>query len=127
MLRTLPRGSHTEHSATQRDAPDHLHDHPYVVYLLVSVGFLSLICSIMWQAKAGTRQKTDVIYMKNGDRITCEIKKLEYGQLEMKAHMTRAGLSLIGQRSRESKVLRPLWSKHNQDHILKVQYRPWTD
>ena len=43
---------------------------------LVSVGFLSLICLTIRLANGATRQKTDVIYMKNGDRITCEIKKL---------------------------------------------------
>ena len=30
------------------------------------------------------RDKSDVIYMKNGDRITCEIRKLERGQLTVK-------------------------------------------
>ena len=30
------------------------------------------------------RLKTDVIYMKNGDRITCKIRSLEQGQLTIK-------------------------------------------
>ena len=35
-------------------------------------------------ASAGSRAKTDIVYMKNGDRITCEVKRLEYGQLSVK-------------------------------------------
>ena len=49
------------------------------------------MCVTIYPANAGTRQKTDLIYMKNGGRITCEIKKLEYGQLEVKALYARAG------------------------------------
>lgn len=45
--------------------------------------FVFVMC--VSSASAGTRQKTDVVYMKNGDRITCEIKKLEYAQLTVKA------------------------------------------
>jgi hypothetical protein len=32
---------------------------------------------------AGRADKTDVIYMRNGDRVTCEIKRLERGQLQV--------------------------------------------
>ena len=70
---------------------------------LVSVGFLSLICLTIWPAKAGTRQKTDVIYMKNGDRITCEIKKLEYGQLEVKAPYGKGRFIINWARDRENR------------------------
>jgi hypothetical protein len=53
--------------------------------VVASVGFLTLAFLGVCPAYAAKRQKTDVIYMKNGDRITCEIKKLEYGQLEVSA------------------------------------------
>ena len=53
--------------------------------LFLPAGVLLVIFLGACPATAGTRKKTDVIYMKNGDRITCEIKKLEYGQLEVKA------------------------------------------
>jgi hypothetical protein len=33
---------------------------------------------------ASSRLKTDVVYMKNGDKITCEIRSLEQGQLTVK-------------------------------------------
>jgi hypothetical protein len=52
---------------------------------LCLVTFLILLSMGIWSANAGTRQKADIVYLKNGDRITCEIKKLEYGQLEVKA------------------------------------------
>jgi hypothetical protein len=32
---------------------------------------------------AALADKTDVIYMRNGDRVTCEIKRLERGQLKV--------------------------------------------
>ncbi len=37
---------------------------------------------------AAAREKADVLIMKNGDRITCEIKKLERGQLAIKTGYT---------------------------------------
>ena len=37
---------------------------------------------------AAAREKADVLIMKNGDRITCEIKKLERGQLAIKTSYT---------------------------------------
>jgi hypothetical protein len=36
------------------------------------------------QMQASSRLKTDVVFMKNGDRITCEIRSLEQGQLTVK-------------------------------------------
>lgn len=42
----------------------------------------------------GTRQKVDVIFLKNGDRITCEIKKLEYGQLTVKAPYAKGDFTI---------------------------------
>jgi hypothetical protein len=36
------------------------------------------------QTHASSRLKTDVVLMKNGDRITCEIRSLEQGQLTVK-------------------------------------------
>ena len=45
-------------------------------------------CAMILPTIIGTtlmaRPKTDVLVMKNGDRITCEIVKLEYGQLHIK-------------------------------------------
>jgi hypothetical protein len=38
----------------------------------------------MWSASADARPKKDVVVFKNGDRITCEIKKLERGKLTVK-------------------------------------------
>jgi len=56
--------------------------------LMPSRDAAAVVSLVLWcgaPANAGTRHKTDVVYMKNGDRITCEIKKLEYGQLTVKA------------------------------------------
>jgi hypothetical protein len=43
---------------------------------------LSVVCTT--QMQASSRLKTDVIFMKNGDKITCEIRSLEQGQLTVK-------------------------------------------
>ena len=43
---------------------------------------MTLVCSPL--ASASTRLSNDVVYMKNGDVITCEIRSLEQGQLTIK-------------------------------------------
>jgi hypothetical protein len=41
--------------------------------------------SVLSVASAEAREKTDVVYFTNGDRILCEIKKLERGKLTVKS------------------------------------------
>ena len=43
-----------------------------------------LLCLLIVSSSALARTKTDIVVMKNGDRITCEIKRLEHGQLVIK-------------------------------------------
>jgi hypothetical protein len=43
---------------------------------------------------ASSRQKTDIVYMRNGDRITCEIRSLEQGQLTVKPDYTDSTIIL---------------------------------
>jgi Protein of unknown function, DUF481 len=43
-----------------------------------------LVCFCATTMHASSRRSTDVIYMKNGDKITCEIRSLEQGQLTIK-------------------------------------------
>lgn len=43
-------------------------------------------------ALASSRVKTDIIYMKNGDKITCEIKSLSQGQLSVSADYTSGSI-----------------------------------
>ena len=40
------------------------------------------------------RTKTDILYMKNGDRITCEIKGMEHGQISVKTPYTKGTLTI---------------------------------
>jgi hypothetical protein len=40
---------------------------------------------------AGERKKTDIVYMNNGDKLTCEIKLLQQGQLNVKPDYTVSG------------------------------------
>ncbi len=40
------------------------------------------------------RPKTDIVYFKNGDRITCEIKRLEQGRLSVSAAYTDGSISI---------------------------------
>ena len=58
---------------------------PFSDSVLRAWSFLFLLVLCVEPAGGSTRQKTDVIYMKNGDRITCEIKKLEFAHLTVKA------------------------------------------
>ncbi len=51
----------------------------------------SLACAVtlaLLTSSAAAREKADLLIMKNGDRITCEIKKLERGQLAIKTSYT---------------------------------------
>ncbi len=45
--------------------------------------FILLVC-LTTNLQAGNRQKIDKIVLRNGDYVTCEIKKLEYGLLVVK-------------------------------------------
>jgi hypothetical protein len=49
---------------------------------LLSAGALLLACAC-YPRPADARDKTDVIVLRNGDKVTGEIKKLEYGLLEL--------------------------------------------
>jgi putative salt-induced outer membrane protein YdiY len=40
------------------------------------------------------RTKTDILHMKNGDKITCEIKRMEHGQLLVKTDYTKGTLTI---------------------------------
>jgi putative salt-induced outer membrane protein YdiY/small nuclear ribonucleoprotein (snRNP)-like protein len=42
-----------------------------------------LLALLAWTSPALAREKTDVVYLRNGDRVTCEIKRLERGRLEV--------------------------------------------
>jgi len=58
--------------------------------------------------------KTDVIVMKNGDRLTCEIKKLEAGFLRWKNYFYTGRASRVGEdRARDGELrgqhLKLLW------------------
>jgi putative salt-induced outer membrane protein YdiY len=44
---------------------------------------LALALALYAACGSALAEKTDVIYMRNGDRITCEIKRLERGQLKV--------------------------------------------
>ncbi len=47
-----------------------------------------LLLLLLFTVAGLARPKVDVIVMKNGDRLTCEIKKLEFGQLHVKTGYT---------------------------------------
>ncbi len=45
--------------------------------------FILLLC-VGWSTASLARPKTDLVFLRNGDRVTCEIKKLARGKLEAK-------------------------------------------
>ena len=45
-------------------------------------------------ALASSRVKTDVVYMQNGDKITCEIQSLNQAQLTVKPDYTSSSVVL---------------------------------
>lgn len=55
--------------------------YPFIVFL-AALALLPCTCA------ASSRQKTDIVYMRNGDKITGEIQSLEKGQLSVKPDYT---------------------------------------
>jgi hypothetical protein len=51
---------------------------------------LSAILTYATTAHASSREKIDIVYMQNGDKITCEIRSLEQGQLTVKPDYTNS-------------------------------------
>jgi len=47
----------------------------------MSIRFAILTCALLLASSAAAREKSDVLVMKNGDRLTCEIKGLAQGVL----------------------------------------------
>ena len=45
---------------------------------------LTVVCGLLSCASAVARDRTDVVVLMNGDRITCEIKRLEQGRLTVR-------------------------------------------
>ena len=58
-------------------------------YILLVLIFIFVTAS-SGRSFAGSRSKTDVVYMRNGDKITCEIRSLEQGQLTVKPDYTNS-------------------------------------
>ncbi|RSL15411.1 uncharacterized protein DUF481 [Edaphobacter aggregans] len=77
---------------------------PYRLVGVYRVRFMSsclglLLCTCLWgvfmpEVYGSTRLKTDVVYMKNGDKITCEIRSLEQGQLTIKQEYANSTVAL---------------------------------
>jgi hypothetical protein len=57
-------------------------------------GWLTGSVVLSQSALADSRPKSDIVYMKNGDKITCEIKSLEKGQLTVKPDYTNSSIVL---------------------------------
>ena len=45
-------------------------------------------------ASASSREKTDIVYMRNGDKITGEIQSLEKGQLNVKPDYASSAIAI---------------------------------
>jgi hypothetical protein len=60
-----------------------------VVFSRFSSGVIAVVVAVFtWTAPAQARPKTDIVFLNNGDRVTCEIKKLERGKLTVKTDAT---------------------------------------
>src|SRR5688572_21434080 len=59
------------------------------LYCLFALFLAGTVCS-----RAGDHTKSDVLHMKNGDRITCEIKSLEHGVLTIKMPYTNSDVTI---------------------------------
>ena len=58
----------------------------------LAVLLVSALLLLTAQSFASSRVKTDVVYLQNGDKITCEIKSLSEGQLTVSADYTSGSI-----------------------------------
>lgn len=88
-MRPMMLRADDSHSCSQIFWPCHLHR-------LLSLLSISLVAAMLFpkDARADNRLKTDIVYMKNGDKITGEIKSLEKGQLTVKPDYTTSSFVL---------------------------------
>ena len=71
---------------------------------------LAVVCSVAGVREAFAAAKTDVVELVNGDRITCEIKKLDRGKLSVKTDGLGTHLDRVGRHPvhlEQSSVRRP--------------------
>ena len=61
---------------------------------LVAVFLALLFTPHSAECLSDSRQKTDIVYMKNGDKITCEIQSLQKGQLTIKPDYTTDSITI---------------------------------
>jgi putative salt-induced outer membrane protein YdiY len=54
----------------------------------LNVGLIFCLSLLLFAGLLEARPKRDVLYLKNGDRLTCEIKSLDEGQLTVKTNFT---------------------------------------
>ena len=75
-----------------------IHGIPFINLYLGIVFGTCLWCMSTPAAYGSTRLKTDVVYMKNGDKITCEIRSLAQGQLTTKQDYATSTVALDWER-----------------------------
>ena len=61
---------------------------------IMRVGAIGLVAILLAPAPLHAGEKTDVLYMKNGDRMTCEIKSLDAGSLQVSLDYVEGTISV---------------------------------
>lgn len=70
------------------------------------------------------REKSDVIVMKNGDKITCEVKGLSSNTLFISVDYILNTLSVDWTRSTISTASSSSWSRHKAGRCTQGRFRP---
>jgi len=63
-------------------------------WLFARVGAIGLVVTLLAPAPLHAGDKTDVLYMTNGDRMTCEIKSLDAGSLQVSLDYVEGTISV---------------------------------
>ena len=61
---------------------------------IMRVGAIGLVATLLASAPLHAGEKNDVLYMKNGDRLTCEIKSLNAGSLQISLDYVEGTISV---------------------------------
>jgi len=65
------------------NTPEVTRSHLPILALTLGLTLALTLALLAWTSPAFAREKTDIVYLRNGDRVTCEIKRLERGRLEV--------------------------------------------
>jgi hypothetical protein len=61
----------------------------------VSIALMLILTTIAFSSLVGAKRRDDIVVLNNGDRMTGEIKSLDYGELKFKSSYSNCRVELL--------------------------------